>query len=125
MRIRVLTPADATRTDSLLGAPPAYWLDLRDYDAPAAAAALDLPLLILHGGRDYQVTEEDLANWRRVLEGRPGVRLRAFPALNHLFIAGQGPSGPQEYLNPGFVAGEVIEEIAHWIYGLPAAPTAP
>ena len=41
------------------GLPGAYWLDLRDYDPVATAAALDKPMLILQGGRDYQVTVED------------------------------------------------------------------
>ena len=34
-----------------LGAPATYWLDLRGYDAPALAAALGTPMLILQGGR--------------------------------------------------------------------------
>lgn len=110
-RIRALTPADAADPVPLLGAAPAYWLDLRSYDAPAAASRLDLPILILHGGRDYQVTDTDLANWRQALEGRPNVRIRSYPALNHLFIAGSGPSSPSEYLTPGFVAEEVIDDL--------------
>jgi hypothetical protein len=37
------------------GAGPAYWLDLRHYDAVATRAIVQ-PLLILQGDRDYQVT---------------------------------------------------------------------
>lgn len=112
VRIRDLTPDDAGSAAVLLGAAPAYWLDLRGYDAPTVAAGLDQPILILQGGRDYQVTEADLVNWRRKLEGRPHVRIKRYPALNHLFIAGSGPSGPAEYLTPGFVADEVVDDLA-------------
>ena len=36
------------------GLPASYWLDLRDYDPVATAAALDKPMLILQGGRDFR-----------------------------------------------------------------------
>ena len=82
----------------LFGWSGAYWLDLRGYDPVATAAALDKPMLILQGGRDYQVTvAQDLARWRAVLGGRPRVTIRTYEADNHLFFSGTGPSGPEEY----------------------------
>jgi hypothetical protein len=36
-------------------------------------------------------------------------------ALNHLFIAGTGPSTPAEYVHPGHVSQDVIQDIAAWI----------
>lgn len=115
---RVKSPAleAGTPADSLpLGVRPAYWLDLRGYDPAAAAAALDLPILVLQGGRDYQVTDADFARWEATLAGRPGATLRRFPALNHLFMAGEGVSGPAEYDEPGHVDAAVVEAIARWI----------
>ena len=53
--LSVDTPAAALP----LGIPAAYWLDLRGYDPPAAAADLAKPVLVLQGGRDYQVTAAD------------------------------------------------------------------
>lgn len=42
-----------------------YWLELCDYDPVAIAAGLSKPILILQGGRDYQVTvANDLVRWR-------------------------------------------------------------
>jgi hypothetical protein len=52
--------------------PGAYWLSLRGYDAPAVAGALGIPVLILQGARDYQVTAPDFEGWKRALDGRPG-----------------------------------------------------
>ncbi|MBV9803620.1 MAG: alpha/beta hydrolase, partial [Solirubrobacterales bacterium] len=53
------------------GAPGSYWLDVRDYDPVALAQTLGKPILILQGGRDYQVTvADDLARWEAGMTGR-------------------------------------------------------
>jgi len=111
-----LTAADTSSPTLLLGAPPSYWLDLRAYHPTETARVLARPMLILQGGRDYQVTMEDLRGWEMALSGRSDVRFRVFPDLNHLFIAGRGRPTPTEYQIPGHVAQEVIEEIAAWIH---------
>ena len=118
-RVGALTEKDTTNTQPILGAPPAYWLDLRTYDAPATAAKLRLPMLILQGDRDYQATSKDLAGWRATLSNRTDVTFKTYPKLYHLFIVGEGPSTPAEYLKPGFVDEEVIRDIANWINAIP------
>ncbi|MEV7937761.1 hypothetical protein AB0O82_16665 [Kitasatospora sp. NPDC088264] len=53
------------------GLSAAYWLDLRAYDPVATATALARPMLILQGGRDYQVTvADDLTRWQAALRFR-------------------------------------------------------
>lgn len=98
-----------------LNIPASYWLDLRDYDAPAAAASLSMPLLILQGGRDYQVTEKDYLRWKEGLKGRNDASWHFYPALNHLFGPGSGPGDPKEYFVPGNIPEAVIVDIADWI----------
>jgi dienelactone hydrolase len=98
------------------GAPAAYWLDLRGYDPVAAAAALDRPILIVHGGRDYQVTTaEDLAAWQAGLSGRANVTVRVYAADNHFFFAGEGPSTPAEMEPAQHMDPAVVTDIAAWI----------
>ena len=77
----------------------AYWLDLRGYDPVSTAATLNKPMLILQGGRDYQVTvEDDLSRaGRRASVTAPDVTIRVYDADNHLFFPGAGPSTPAEY----------------------------
>lgn len=99
----------------LLGVPAAYWLDLRGYDPPELARRLDRPFLILQGERDYQVTQADFELWQRALESDPLVEFKLYPALNHLFINGEGEIQPEEYMVHGYVAEEVIVDIADWI----------
>ena len=64
-------------------------------DPVAIAAGLGKPMLILQGGRDYQVTvASDLGRWRTGLAGRPEADIRVYEADNHLFFPGTGPSTP-------------------------------
>lgn len=100
-----------------------YWLDLRGYDAPAAAAAIDRPILLLQGGRDYQSSvDDDLPRWEAALGGRPDVTIRVYPDADHFFVSGSGPSRPQDAMTPGrHVAPEVVDEIASWIVARDAA----
>jgi dienelactone hydrolase len=112
---RMQDPALTPQTPGLLGMPGSYWIDLRGYDPAQAAKALGRPLLILQGGRDYQVTIEDFAGWKKTLAGVEKVELRLYPALNHLFLEGVGPSTPAEYERAGNIPVQVIDDIAGWI----------
>jgi fermentation-respiration switch protein FrsA (DUF1100 family) len=107
--------ADIDPDGLILGAAPAYWLDLLAYNPVATAEGLTLPMLILQGERDYQVTMTDFAAWEKIFSSRTNVTLKSYPALNHLFIAGLGPSLPAEYEVMGHVDALVIDDIANWI----------
>jgi len=98
-----------------LGIPAAYWLDLRGYDPPAAAAGLAMPVLVLQGGRDYQVTTGDYDLWKAALGGRADADFKLYPDLNHLFMTGSGKSAPAEYEIASHVAAQVVADIATWI----------
>jgi dienelactone hydrolase len=110
-----LTPADAASGRIIGGAPASYWLDLRGFDPPAAAAALTKRILVLQGARDYQVTVADFEKWKAALGSRPNATLRLYPALNHLFLPGEGKSLPAEYSVPGHVPVDVIRDIAEFV----------
>ncbi|MCJ7484589.1 MAG: alpha/beta fold hydrolase [Candidatus Aminicenantes bacterium] len=115
-KVKALTDADASSTIKLLGAMPAYWLDLRGYDPPGMAKTVAKPMLFLQGGRDYQVTTEDFENWKAVMSSRKDVEFHLYPKLNHLFYEGEGVLTPLEYVQKhGSVALYVIEDIAAWI----------
>jgi dienelactone hydrolase len=109
-----LKPGD---TVPVLGATTygAYWLDLRGYDPVKTATKLKIPILILQGGRDYQVTPSNFEAWGAALGKRSNVTQKIYPDLNHLFMAGTGRSTPAEYEQPGHVSQEVIDTIAMWV----------
>ena len=110
-----LKPTDTVNL--LSGAMPAtYWLDLRDYHPVAFAQELKIPILILQGGRDFQVPPAtNFEQWKTALSAQKNVTLKLYPPLNHLFVAGAGPSVPQEYEKLGHVDEQVIVDIADWV----------
>jgi len=114
-------PGFGADSGSVLGAPASYWLDLRDYDPVAVAATLDRPVLILQGGRDYQVTvADDLPGWRAGLAHRADAQIRVYEADNHLFFRGEGPSTPADYEKTDHVDPQVVRDIADWLTGVAA-----
>lgn len=114
-KVRNLTSADVSSSNLIFGVAPVYWLDLKSYDQVATAKALKQPLLILQGGRDYQVLAADFDGWKNGLGSRPGVTCKFYPDLNHLFMTGVGKSRPAEYNRPGHVSETVVDDIATWI----------
>jgi dienelactone hydrolase len=94
---------------------PAYWLDLRGYDAPKLARDIPARWLLLQGERDYQVIDKDLSAWEVGLKGHADVTIKRYPKLNHLFMAGEGPCRPAEYFQEANVDEAVIRDIAQWI----------
>lgn len=113
--MRAALEDEAHTGSAMLGLPMSYWRDVLAYDGPAVAASLDVPMLILHAGRDYQVTDADLALWTQALGERDDVVVKRYPDLNHLFATGRGKATPQEYFAPATVDARVIADIAAWV----------
>ncbi len=105
------TPAE----DLPLNIPAPYWLGLRGYDPAATAAKLSMPLFLLQGERDYQVTLVDFDGWKKALAERKNVRFKSYPELNHLFMVGKGKATPGEDEQVGHVAPEVVDDVVAWI----------
>jgi dienelactone hydrolase len=118
-RIKELKAGDAATTSApqlLLGAPPAYWLDLRGYDPPQAARSLKRPMLILQGERDFNVTMlGDFRSWYAALANRKEVEFKSYPKLDHLFYEGEGAASGADYANPRNIPRYVIDDIAAWV----------
>ena len=115
-RIERIARREAAPEDMGVGAPARYFYDLDERAAPEKAATVDVPLLVMQGGRDYQVTMEDFAAWKQALAGRDDVVFRSYDELDHLFVAGAGPSTPMEVMTvPGHVAASVIGDIVTFV----------
>jgi uncharacterized protein len=114
IKVRNPTPGKAN-PPVLMGLPLAYLLDLKGYDPLAAAKRLAIPMLFLQGERDFQVTMKDFDLWKSALGGRSNATFRAYPALNHLFLAGEGKGSPAEYRVPGNFNAEAVGGMADWL----------
>jgi hypothetical protein len=113
-RIKKLDQGDADLAP-ILGLPASYWLDLRSYDPGPQVKQFPGRVLVLAAERDFQVPMTDFEAWKKALAGRKDVTFKSYPALNHLFIAGEGKSNEDEYKKPGHVAPEVIDDLAKFL----------
>jgi dienelactone hydrolase len=120
-RVKALANRSTVDGPLLLDLPASNWRSLQACDPMTTARQVDKPILILHGERDYQVTMTDFDGWRDGMRDHKSVTLRSFPALNHLFIAGEGRSMPDDYKRAGKMDEAVISTIAHWIASLDKA----
>lgn len=119
--VRRLRRGEPVEGPLLLGLSEAYWSSLSDYSALDVARDADRPALVLQGERDYQVTMLDFSAWRELAARHPGLTLKSYPSLDHLFMSGEGPSTPRDYMEPRHVDDRVTTDIAEWIHHQAAA----
>lgn len=101
-----------------MGAAQSYWLSWSQVGQVAAAKASSMPLLILQGGSDFQVSPKyDFARWQQALRGKPRVRFHLYPGLSHLFMPAGKTQTVADYAQPGHVDPRVIGDIAAWVKG--------
>lgn len=99
-----------------LNLPRSYWAFANAYKPVEVAKTLTLPILILQGERDYQVTMEDFSLWRSGLLSHKNVFFKSYPKLNHLLQEGTGKSTPFEYNQVSPVPAYVIDDIATFVH---------
>ena len=92
-----------------------YWKSIIDYKPIKEIQKVKIPILILQGERDYQVTMKDFKLWKTKLKDNKKASFISYPKLNHLFMSGEKPSDPKEYAIKGIVDEKVIEDIKIFI----------
>lgn len=116
--VKQLAADAAPGTPLLLGLPASYWRDLNGYDPIATASLIKQPMLILQGGRDYQVTVADeFSVWRGAFATNPRFQMIEYPSLGHAFMTGNDPPGPKDIERPAHVDQKVLDDIARWVKG--------
>jgi len=113
--VKSLTPDTELTAEQLGGVPASYWLDLKNYDPIAEIQQIDKSILILQGGRDYQVTKTDYDLWLSAFNEYSDVHYRFYDNLNHLFMSGTGKSIPDEYQQKGTVDTAVGTDIVNFV----------
>lgn len=94
-----------------------YFISLLSYDPADLAAQVKLPLLIVQGGRDLQVT---VADAERMAAANPAAKLVVLPDLNHVLkdVAEGAPANLAAYRDPALPLGKgVAEAVAGFITG--------
>lgn len=98
-----------------LNLPRSYWEFANQYKPVEVAAELKIPILVLQGERDYQVTMEDFGLWRSGLSHGQNAFFKSYPTLNHLLQEGSGKSIPFEYTRASPVPAYIMDDIASFV----------
>ncbi len=105
-------------TQQYFGLPGEYWASLNAIDTSKIAQSLKIPMLVLQGGADFQVSvKNDFAAWEMLLGGRKNATLKLYDNLNHLFMESNGKKDSSEYDVKSSVSPEVISDIADFVKG--------
>ncbi|MNM91355.1 Alpha/beta hydrolase family protein [compost metagenome] len=95
---------------------PAYWwFEQKNYVPTDLAKKQTLPLLILQGENDWQVTMNQYKGWQNALADHKNVEFKSYPKVNHTLAAYNEVSIGSEYYQPYNVSKEIIDDIAKWI----------
>lgn len=92
-----------------------YWIDLNHYNQVKVAEELKIPIFIMQGENDCQVSMTDYNLWKEKIGNKKNVSLKSYPKLNHLFMECDVKSTGAEYEKPSNVPIYVITDIANWV----------
>jgi len=95
---------------------PYYFNSMKTYDVLGDAKALDKPMLVLQGERDYQVSAKiDFGAWKKAFSENQKAEFKLYPKLNHMYTEGEGDSLPNEYYVSANIPQYVIDDIAAFV----------
>lgn len=95
---------------------PHWWFGIRDYEPVGLAKEQDVPLLILHGEKDFQVPTTEFDQLKDGLAHRDNVQFKLYPNMMHMLVDFAGePNGMTEYMTTGNVPEEFISDLSQWI----------
>jgi dienelactone hydrolase len=93
-----------------------YYYDMKNYDVAAAAKAVNRPMLVLQGERDYQVSPKtDFEGWKKAFSENKNVEYKLYQKLNHMYTEGEGDCTPLEYYKSANIPQYVIDDISTFI----------
>ncbi|RDW20287.1 alpha/beta hydrolase [Oceanobacillus arenosus] len=96
-----------------------YFKEMGEHPSTNYLSALDKPVLILQGDKDFHVSvEKDFEGYKRLLGDRPNATFKLYPDLNHLFmpsVYGKILKTKKEYKVAQNVDKQVINDISDWI----------
>ncbi len=116
-QIRAMTDEELKQA-TFFGVPAYYQMDQMSVDAAQTAIRLQKPLLIVQGGKDWQVTPADgIEAWQAALDGKLAVTYKLYPDMTHLLfdLAGEPAGDTTDYHAGSAVSQALIDDIAAWI----------
>ncbi len=97
------------------GARAKYWLFDRNYKVLEEAKTLKMPILLVQGGRDYNVTKKDFDLWNNAMNGKSNFKSVWIENVDHSFFEGSGMAKPADVSTPGHVSQKIISQIETFV----------
>lgn len=94
------------------GAKAKYWLMDRNYKVLEEAKTLTMPVYLLQGGRDYNVTKKDYDLWLEAMKGKTNFKSYWFENLDHMYFEGIGKAKPEDVIAPNHVSKILTDKLA-------------
>lgn len=109
-----------TATDLPMGLDYHYWKSLSQNNFNENLSKIDKPIFVLQGGKDYQVTAEDLNIIETILKDKINqkeskFKIKFYENLNHCFMKSEGTPTPDMYMQKNNVNEDVIKDLSTWI----------
>lgn len=96
-----------------------YFKEMGEHPVSDYLTALEKPMLIMQGEKDFQVkTDRDFSAYQDLLRDKPNVTFKLYENLNHAFVPsvyGSITKAKKEYNTEQHISEEVIADIANWI----------
>ena len=117
-----LQGTDPSQADSMAqrmtaSLPAEYVAMARRYDPVATARNLTLPILVVQGSHDYQVTAADFDRWWTLLRDRPAVRFAWLPGLDHLMRPLPAMARPEDYARYVALSPDAVQAVLRFVRG--------
>ncbi len=112
-------PSDSVGFALPFGLPASYWKDLIEYDQQETLKHIDIPVFLIQGEGDYQVSMKDFRKFRRALRRSDSDwKAKSYDNINHLLFENKGEPSREEYERNENVDPVLIEDISKWIENL-------
>jgi hypothetical protein len=89
--------------------------DMLSRDPAGELKKVNVPVLVLQGGKDAQVFRSDFDALKEIVKDKPRSEAKMFPGLSHSFMPVEGAPDVYDAFKAGHVAPEVMETIAAWV----------
>ncbi|SIQ86501.1 hypothetical protein SAMN05880574_12933 [Chryseobacterium sp. RU37D] len=104
------------KTELPLGLSAYYWKYLLDYKPLEDIKSIQVPMLFMQGGKDYQVTQIDFNLWKKKFKNNKKIIFKFYPTLNHLFIENtEKIPSPKDYEKKGNINENVLKDLKDFI----------
>jgi len=109
------TMRKAPATEMFNGIPAGYMRDWMARDPAKLLRASTVPVLVLQGGSDIQVSVADYDPLKAAIAGKPNSEAHLFPGMTHMFAPAPPNQTFDDITKPAHVDPQVTTAIAEWI----------